>query len=258
MHIENEYKKHGVFKQLERYISFYEQLAFSICSQVSRGTLALIHIDSYVYSSMAGSLKSMKEILVQGRINDTYALLRKYYDLAIINIYCNLYFYDNLAEKESVVEKINCWLKGEEKLPEFRYMYEYILNSQRLMKITELLYKDDTYRETRMRCNDHVHYNFYQNVLLNNSELYLKDRLDRLDFFSRDLENIFILHLSYIFFLNDHYMMAKPDKDDAAAGRRFYPIASFVREIFESVIYKSRPDLVGEIALHSDVGPEQD
>lgn len=246
MQIEDEYKSHAFFAQLDDYIDFYDNLAVSICAQVSYSTLALVHIDSYVYSSMAGSLKSIREILAKGRINDSYALLRKYYDLAIINIYCNLYFHDNLPQKESVVKKVNRWLKGDEKLPEFRYMYEYILNSQKLMKITEQLYKDDTYKETRARCNDHVHYNFYQNVLLNSSQLYLKDRLKRLDFFAKDLCNIFILHLSYLFYLNRHYMMAEPAKNSEEGAS--LQVAPFVQKMIENVIEKYRPDLAGEIA----------
>ena len=191
-------------------------------------------------------------VLIQGRINDSYALLRKYYDVAIINIYSDLYLDDHFSLENFVVDKINNWLQGKERLPEYRVMSQYIRESSKLAKINRLIFKDKTYKELRERCNNHTHYNFYYNLLLNDNEIYLRNRMAILNIFSRDLENIFILHLSYLFYLQDHYMMSSDYVDSLdlgltpEEGSQYY-VAPFIQEIFDTVIKKSRLDLATEI-----------
>ncbi|HHT9106816.1 MAG TPA: hypothetical protein ACFYD7_13240 [Candidatus Wujingus californicus] len=191
-------------------------------------------------------------------MNDSYALLRKYYDSTIINVYYNLYLNEHFSIDNFVVKKIDNWLKGKEKLPEYRVMSQYIKSSKKLSKITELLDKDKRYKEIRDRCNDHTHYNFYQTVLLNDNEIYLKNRLESLNTFSRDLENIFVLHFSYLFYLNDHYMTSSDYVDSLDCGLTpeegsQYFVAPFVQKIFDSVIKKNRMDLAEEIKSKSSM-----
>jgi hypothetical protein len=252
MTLDKEYKEHQVFGQLSKYAEFYKDLSFSILSFGSQGVRTFPNIDTYVFSSVQGTLESIKAILLQGRINDAYALLRKYYDSAIINIYSNLYLDDHFSLENFVVEKIDNWVQGKEKLPEYRVMSNYIRSSNKLATINDLLYRDNRYKDLRDRCNNHTHYNFYYYVLLNDNEVYLKDRVAILNRFSKDLESIFILHLSYLFYLNDHYMMASDYIDSLDCGQipeegSQYYVAPFVQEIFDSVIKKSRMDLVVEI-----------
>jgi hypothetical protein len=121
-----------------------------------------------------------------------------------------------------------------------------------LSKINELLYKDKTYKKIRDRCNDHMHYNFYHNVLLNDNEIYLKNRLESLNTFSKDLENIFVLHFSYLFYLNGHYMMSSDYVDSLDCGIEpkegsQYFVAPLVQKIFDTVMKKNRMDLAEEI-----------
>lgn len=258
MTIDNTYKTHQVFKQLSKYTNFYESLSFSIMHFISQGTKSLINIDTYVYSSIQGTLESIKDILIQGRINDSYALLRKYYDVVIINIYSDLYLNDHFDLENFVVDKIEKWLQGKEKLPEYRVMSQYIRASSKLAKINNLIYKDRTYKELRNRCNDHMHYSFYYNLLLNDNEIYLRNRIATLDKFSKDLENIFILHLSYLFYLNDHYMMSHDYADSMDCGltpkeESQYYVAPFIQEIFDTVIKKNRPDLAIEIKAETSM-----
>ena len=250
-------KEHPVFKQLSEYAQFYKDLAFSVMGWVTQGTAgSVLNIDTYVYSSMQGTLDSIKDILIKGRINDSYALLRKYHDSVIINIYSNLYLDDNFSVENFVVEKINNWLHGKEQLPEYRIMSDYIRKSKRLADINALLYKDNTYKEIRDRCNDHTHYNFYHNLLLNNNNLYIENRRGILNQFSKDLENLFILHLSFIFYLKDQYMMSSDYIDSMDLGLipeegSQYFVAPFVQKIFDTVIKQNRLDLAMEIKNHT-------
>jgi len=247
------YSEHSVFKHLSEYAQFYKNLSTSVMGWVTQGAKDFVlNIDTYVYSSIQGTLDSIKDILVKGRINDSYALLRKYHDSVIINVYSNLYLDDNFSIENFVVEKINNWLHGKEQLPEYRVMSDYIRKSEKLAKVNALLYKDNTYKEIRDRCNDHTHYNFYRNLLLNDNEIYLKNRLGILNIFSKDLENLFILHFTYLFYLKDHYMMSSDYIDSMDLGLTpeedsQYLVAPFIQEIFDKIIKKNRIDLALEI-----------
>ena len=66
MTIDNTYKEHHVFTQLSEYADFYKSLAFSILMFTTQGTKAICNIDSYVYSSIQGTLESIKDILIKG------------------------------------------------------------------------------------------------------------------------------------------------------------------------------------------------
>ena len=72
---EKAYTEHYVFEQLAKCSEFYDNLASSIMQFVSMGTGSVLNIDTYVYSSMQGTLESIREILLHGRVNDAYALL---------------------------------------------------------------------------------------------------------------------------------------------------------------------------------------
>lgn len=256
--IDDTYKNHRVFTLLPEYADFYKSLAFSIFSFVTQGTRTACNIDSYMFSSIQGTLESIKNILIKGRISDSYALLRKYYDSTIINIYTNLYLNDNFNLENFVVEKIDNWIKGKEKIPEYRIMSQYIRKSEKLSEINELLYSDNTYKSIRDRCNDHTHYNFYQNMLYNDNEIYIENRLESLNIFSKDLEDICIMHISYLFYLNDHYMTSSDYIDSLECGitpeeGSQYYVAPFIQKIFKNVIKKNRMDLAEEIKSNTSM-----
>lgn len=255
---DNAYQEHRVFAELQRYQEFYEKLAFSVFPYVTMGTTSVYNIDTYVYSSMKGTVESMKTILLAGRINDAYGLLRKYYDSSIINIYSNLYLHDNFNIESFIVEKINNWLNGKEKLPEYRIMMQYLRASKILKPINDVLGADDRYKQLRDRCNDHTHYNFYHYAMLNDNEIHINNRDKWLDRFSSDALAIFVMHLGYIFFLNGHYMMSSDYRDALDCSLQpeddsQYWVASFVQDIFDEVITLSRPDITAVIKAASSM-----
>ncbi len=142
------------------------------------------------------------------------------------------------------------WLNSKKKLPHDTYgaMSKYLEGSVQLKEIFAALYQDESYRETRRRCNDHMHYNYFDNVLINDNRVHFKNRISILDLFSLDLENIFILHLSCIFYLNDHYMISSDYIDALDVGMTPEPdsqywVAPFVQEIFSDLIKIKRPDV---------------
>jgi hypothetical protein len=228
----------------------------SVFSFVTLGTKAFGNIDTYVYSSMQGTLESIRTILLAGRINDAYALLRKYYDSALINVYSNLYLRKNFSIDNLIVEKINNWLEGKGKLPEYRVMSQYIKTAPDLKSINELLSQDDRYRCIRDRCNDHAHYNFYRYAMLNDREVHTANRVRWLDRFSEDVGDLFVLHIGYIFSLNSHYMMSSDHLGALECGMQPEPdsqywVAPFIQEIFDKVVTPRRPDITASIKATS-------
>jgi hypothetical protein len=105
-----EYQNHTVFKLLDELISYYDWWSFSIMSFMTMGTKSVINIDTYVYSSIQGTLQSIKLVLQNGQINDAYALIRKYQDAIIMNVYTNLYLSDNHSLDNFIVKKIQGWM----------------------------------------------------------------------------------------------------------------------------------------------------
>jgi hypothetical protein len=205
---------------------------------------------------MKGTIESIKDVLKKGRINDAYALLRVYYDSTIINIYTNLYLQDNQNIEKFIVAKIDNWLKGIETIPEYRIISKYIKDSPKLSAITKLLQKDDRYKKIRERCNEHTHFNFYRDYLLNDNKIHNPDRVKDLHQFVKDIRAIFIQHLAYIFYLNDHYMRSSDYMDSIEMRMQpeegsQYRVANFVQDGFDKIIKTERYDIAEEIKRHS-------
>lgn len=248
-----DYLAHKVFERLKEYSSFYNSLSFSVMNFVTIGTSSSFNIDTYMYSSMKGTLQSISDILRKGRINDSYSLIRKYYDLSIINIYTNIYLNENIDLDNFLNNKINSWVKGHETIPAFGTMSKYIINSDTVKSITELIYKGgnfrgSTFEQLRQRCNNHTHYLYYHNIISNDNEVSSSERLDTLDEIVNDLLDIFILHFSYIFYVKQEYMSSSDYIDALDFGlepeeNSQYWIAPFVKKAFDEIIKKNRPDI---------------
>jgi hypothetical protein len=250
--LEKEYLENPVFDQLTEIASFYDALSDTTMGFVSQGTRAIANLDTYVFTSISGTVESIKEILYNGRLNDAYALLRKYYDSTMINIYTNLYLNDHFSIDNFFVEHIDNWRSGKETIPEYRIISQYIKGSNRLKPITDLLQQNKLYREIRERCNDHTHYNFYYNLLLNDNQIRLDDRVKAIIRFQADLIAIFIQHFAYLFYLNEHYMMSSDYVDYLDMGMTpeedsQYWVAGFIQEAFDKYVKIYRPDIAQEL-----------
>jgi hypothetical protein len=253
-----EYQQHEIFKKLDDCIEFYRLFSDLIMMFITMGTSGIINIDTYVYSSMKGTLFSIKTLIKQGQINDAYALLRKFYDSVYINVYTMLYLDDHFRLEEFTVKQIQDWLSGKQQLPAIRKISDYIRKSKKLEDLNNLLYKDKSYGELRDRCNDNAHYNFYQNVLLNDSQIYNPARGKALNALSADITKLFIMHLSYIFSLSQHYMSSNDhlnylEMGETPPDNSQYWVAPFIQNIFDKVIKTHRPDIADLILEKTDM-----
>ncbi len=249
--IDANYLNHEVFSQLDSYANFYKSLAFSVMNWLPSGISGALNIDTYVFSSIQGTIESIRETLKSGRVNDAYALVRKYHDSATINVYANLYLEEKFSLDNFVVQQIDDWAKGRQSLPRFKDMINYIEKSKRMKEIVELLNADEVYRAIRGRCDDHMHYNFFAYILLNDNEVRV-DRQQPLDQLAKDIEQIFLQHFAYLFTIKDNYMMSSDYLDALEIGERpeedsQYFAAPFVQQIFDEVVKAKRPDVATAI-----------
>lgn len=248
------YKTHHVFSELECYIDLYRYLSWSIFSFSSIATNAMSGINYHMYSSIQGKLESIRVILSDDRIDEAYALFKEYYDSVIMNIYSNLYLKDNLRTENVIVAKMINWLNGNEPLPESRIMANYIRSSNKVTAINNLLYADDRYGKIRDRCRDHNKYS--PNALLKDNEICVGNRFQRLNAFSADARDVFILHLAYLFFLNDHDMKSSDYPDSLMCEMQPEPdadywITPFIQEVFDDIIARHRPDIATTIEKYT-------
>ncbi len=212
------YRSHTVFAAFDRYADFYGQLSMSVMGFMTVGTGAIINIDSYLYQSIGGTLNSVRVIVGEGRINDGYALVRKYFDSVMLSVYVDLYLNDRRDEGAFAIAQVNDWLRGTRALPEYRIMRAYVADSRRLEPVIGMLLKTDgRYKAIRDRCNGHMHYRDFQSVLLNDKDVHV-DRLPVLDQLESDVADLFALHLACVFFMNGHYMMSSDYVDYLECG----------------------------------------
>ena len=252
------YRSHSVFAALDRYTEFYEQLSMSIMGFMNIGTGMFINVDSYLYQSSGGTLNSIRAILREGRINDGYALLRKYYDSVTLSLYVDMYLNDQDDAGTRAVPLVNDWLRGVQALPDYKLMRRYVAQAGRLEPVIGMLLQgDDCYKGIRDRCNGHLHYHDFQSVLFNDKDVYV-DRRPVLDQMERDIADLFVLHIACVFFMNGHYMMSSDYVDYLECGMTpeadsQYWVAPFVQGVFDDVLNVRRPDVCAAIRGHTSM-----
>lgn len=243
-----EYLEHKVFDLLDEIKEFYKDLSFSVYQFGKLGIYGMGNIDSYMFSSMQGTMESIRIILKSGHVNDAYSLLRKFHDCIMINVYSTLFLEDNFSMEMLVVKQIDDWLKGNEKIPSFKKMNKYIQRSTKLEEINSLLSEEDRYKNIRESCNNNTHYNFYKNVLLNCSDIRIENRHRHLDMLEYDIEQLFIFHLSYLFIQSEHYMTSSDYMDYLEMGMEpeedsQYWVSNAAQNVFDKYIKSIRPDI---------------
>ena len=256
MIMDEELRKHACFELLGECVEFYDRLSYSTFGYITVGITGKteempVTLDSDIFLSISGSMKSIKRNLYGGQINDVYALIRKYYDVIIINTYEIILLKTEISIENFIVEKIDKWLKGEEKLPRFKEMNELIGKCEDLKSINRIFSKDNRYKNIRDRCNDHTHSNYFQYMQLN-SKINIQNGKTYIDKINDDLLDLIVLHFAYLFTLNGHYMTSsdyidcldlniEPEEDSK------YWVASFIQGFFNKYIKIRRPDISKEI-----------
>ena len=240
-HLEN----HPIIENLQLYSKFYESWSYLIIKFVPLGTKAIFHFDTYIFGSMQATLDSISLLIQNGKTNDAYVLLRKFHDLAMIDVYINLKLAQELGNEASIVSDIQNWLEGKGGMPEFKPIRDYITQSS-LHPIQAALSQFD-YHSTRSRCNDHMHYNYFSNLLMNTETRNPKE-LELIDTFMTDIKYIVLQHISFMFYLLPHFMVSSDYTNYMDMGMTppegcEYEVAPFIQQIFDDLIMQEAPQI---------------
>ena len=235
------YLKHKVFDDLKYMREFYDSLSCSCFSFVASGTKGIGNYASYVYSSIEGTLDSITTLLTKGRINDAYTLIRKLFDDILLEIYMDVNLKDKFSLENYIVEEVNEWIQGKHRIPKSEKILKYLKTSESTRDLYPLLGWDTYLKKNRELLDDSVHSNRFHLMLLNCNKVYLDDRERHLKNCEIVLNQLFLLHLSFIFHLNPQYLMASDYMDYAEMGENPPEgseawIAPFAQDAFDKVI----------------------
>ena len=248
MNLPPEASGHSCFSMFQETIEFYDLLSFGLMSFASGPLVGVINFDRHIIDSLKGTLESTEEVLLKGRINDAYMLLRKYYDIITINTYELIEGLEADARFELLVGKIEAWFQGTTKLPPFKEMYLKIHSFKSLEEVNRILNADTRYNEIRKRCNDHAHYNYFAYMELN-SDIYYRGYAKLLAQFEKDMIALFIMHFAYLFTLRPYYMSSSDYLDalelrlKPEPGSKYW-VAPFIQKCFDEIVKPNN----GEIA----------
>ena len=237
----DDYLKHKVFDDLKYMMEFYDSLSCSCFSFVASGTKGIVNYASNVYSAIEGTLDSITTLLTKGRINDAYTLIRKLFDDILLEIYMDVTLKDKFSLDNYIVEEVNEWIQGKHRIPKSEKILKYLKTSERTRDLYPLFGWDTYLKKNRELLDDSVHSNRYHLMLLNCNRAYIANRERHLKNCEIVLNQLFLLHLSFIFHLNPQYLMAfdyiyymdegltPPEGSEAW-------IASFAQDAFDKVI----------------------
>lgn len=254
---DKEYQSHKIFPLLDSLVEFYNCVYLLGPDFITDGVLSrLLNIDKVVCGSLAGTLDSIKVVLKEGRVNDAYALVRKYYDGIIAVLYINVYIAENYSMQNFVVEKIQHWVKNKQKLPSSEKMIDKIRKYESLKELEKLFDFDGLYYRIRRLTNGNTHYNKLYYLWLNNNMIHNPNRIKELNNLYACILHLFIFHFSYMYMLNPQYMMSSDYVDALDCGYEpeegsQYWVASYVHEVFDKYIITKRPDIAEYMRNHT-------
>lgn len=235
------YLNHKVFEDLEYMMQFYDSISMSCFSFIATGTHGITNYASYVYTAIKGTLDSIFVLLTKGRINDSYTLIRKLFDDILLEIYMDVTLKDKSSIDNFFVKEVNEWIQGKHRIPKTEKILKCLEKSERTKDLYPLFGWNTYLKKNRELLDDSVHSNRFQQMLLNCNDVYIENRERHLKNCEIILNQLFLLHLSFIFHLNPQYLMASDYMDCLEMGMTPPDgsqnwIASFAQDAFDVII----------------------
>ena len=204
-----EYQNHRVFREIEEYRDFYEKIAYTCFRFVPTGITGIVNYESYIFESLRGTLDSIQLLLKAGQLTDAFALVRKYYDDVLIEIYFDVVRkekFDWMSNKP--VQDVDNWLKREQWIPRVEKILIVLKESETTSELYPFFGWDTYLKKNRGALDSTVHTSRFSNMLMNCKDVANVNRIQQLNNVSTLLKQMFTIHLAFIFHLNGHYLMA--------------------------------------------------
>ena len=269
--MDKEYLDHAIFNSLRESADFYHDLSDNVMSFVTKWVKShpIINYDSYFFEALANSIMSIKTILELGHITDAKALLRNFFDEAVINLYFMTrlkrmdddffklmsdsdFFARGLGAEELYDVKTSDWLSGNktkalQRALRYGEMVKYLKQEARIAGIVEYLESSEC-EKMREWLNDAVHLNYYKAILLNDGQLCIDGlRKSTIEEFKRVFDQVTMFHVTCVFCLQPFYMMSSDYCDYTDCGMEppegcQYDVAPFIQSYLDKTVYQTFPD----------------
>ena len=258
------YDDHIVFSHLDTIKSFYETLSWCNIGGVETAAILsqsrIFSTITYIYSSIEGTIESISVLLHNGRCNDAFALVRKYCDSIILDIYKHILvkeienkFHLDLSIESIKDNRIKAWIDSEDALfneRETGKIYTKIAETHpELTRLFNLTDRDTLYHKLRDICNDNVHYNHLYNMMANDFEM-IKSQKEMRDFYinsiSKAIVLFFTIHFAFIYESNPMIYMSSDYVDHLDCGAQPPEgserwISSIVQKAYDYIIKTNHP-----------------
>lgn len=254
------YYKHKIFEFLEDLYYFYGFIATSSCDTADGLMITgKFSVGYHIYSSIQGTIESIKILIYAGRLNDVFALSRKYDDAILTALYITKLIKQDESKIIETEEDLNSILTNS-------LVREWSNKGKQLYwkcdKLKDEIKKIDKYmwellglqsnvpssckgkeKNQRQKCNDNVHYNSlsvftnndYETLQQNNKGLALLNQLYDV------LMQSFAMHFSYLYIMkpyiyaSNEYISSLEDGIQPEEGSERW-VTSIVQDVFDKYI----------------------
>lgn len=270
-----EYYNHKIFELLDDLYCFYEFIAEN-CSNTPDGLIITgkFSVGYHIYSSIQGTLESIKILTYAGRLNDVFALSRKYDDAILTALYvlilinqdenkvfkteedlCSIFKNSEVRDWSNKVRPL--YWKCAKPKAEIKKVDKKLWNLLRLQSYD--FTSSNNEKNQRQKCNDNVHYNSllvfsdndYEALKLNNKGLILLDQLYDV------LMQSFAMHFSYLYLMKPYiyssidYINCLEEGIQPESGSEYW-VAPIVQDVLDKYIktkYKEVSDYLIKMKL---------
>lgn len=252
--IRQKYLKHKIFSTLGDLSEFYDFVSIHDDTTTIMVAKGFVNYNYEIYQSISNTLDSIGQLLKLGRINDAFALIRKFNDALMIHVYSmvlaekeeeNLFnddysLYDNLVNKW--VNGSNRLMEGDEEKEKMKSLLQVISARDRYLgKILFNKKNRSSYGNKRNTANDNLHYNTWNTFRLNDSKIMdYEISLQLLSEANSLIVQLFSIHFSYLTLIKPTIMLSYENKiplDDGTFDDCHRDCAaSFVCELFEKYV----------------------
>ena len=245
-HLPKEYREHIIFKNLDLIDEFYDFLSYNSLSFLPNGLPGKFpNTDTYIFSSIKGTIDSIRLLLKNAHINDAYAIARKYFDEIMIDVYMTVYKQEQIRKNPNdlmfTVERVKKWIDESFKMPKHDDIIKYFSRSESYHILFAYFDFDKRFRKIRELLDDNMHMNSYQLMLTNDNEISNQYRTRYLELLNTCICDLFRYHYASCIYLNPQYFMASDYIDYMDLG--LTPpegsenwIASIAQDMFDRVI----------------------
>jgi hypothetical protein len=242
------YTEHPIFTDMDLMMETYDFLSYNSFGFMPNGLPGeWVNYETYIFSSLKGTIESIKMLLEAAHINDAFAVLRKYFDEIMIAVFYVVYCQDQITVNRDkllyTVQKLKDWRDGKAKSPKYDAIIKYLKRSKSFSDLIGkfVFEKDKGFGKIRSYLDDNMHINRYILMLNNDNELHNDRRVMLLNRFHNYLNAVFSFHFASVIFTTPHYLTATYYRDCLESGETPKEgsqnwVASIAQEAFNKFI----------------------